>query len=137
MAKSLAFKLAEISRHIYYDATNDDIVVSKEIVSSRRKSGSTTTTATTQVALDTFAHGTYTTARYIVSVTQGSHYHSTEIVISHNGTTADILEYGEIMSGSALATFAADISGSNARLLITPASTTSTVFKFDRQLVEA
>ena len=27
MAKSLAFKLAEISRHIYYDATNDDIVV--------------------------------------------------------------------------------------------------------------
>ena len=81
MAKSLAFKLAEISRHIYYDATNDDIVVSKEIVSSRRKSGSTTTTATTQVALDTFVHGTYTTARYIVSVTQGSHYHSTEIVI--------------------------------------------------------
>ena len=41
------------------------------------------------------------------------------------------------MSGSALATFAADISGSDARLLITPASTTSTVFKFDRQLVES
>ena len=137
MPRSLAFKLAEISRHIEYDATNDDIVVSKELVSSRRKSGSTTTTATTQVALDTFAIATYTTARYIVSVTQGSDYHSTEIVISHDGTTADILEYGTLRSGSDLATFSADISGSNARLLITPASTSSTVFKFDRQLVES
>lgn len=137
MPRSLAFKLAEISRHIYYDSANDDIVVSKELVSSRRKSGSTTTTATTQVALDTFAHASFTTARYIVSVTQGSDYHSTEIVISHDGSTADILEYGILKSGSDLATFAADISGVNARLLITPASTSSTVFKFDRQLVES
>ena len=87
--------------------------------------------------MDTFAHATYTTARYIVSVTQGSDYHSTEIVISHDGSTADILEYGILKSGSDLATFAADISGANARLLITPASTSSTVFKFDRQLVES
>ena len=137
MPRSLAFKLAEISRHIYYDSANDDIVVSKELVSSRRKSGSTTTTATTQVALDTFAHASFTTARYIVSVTQGSDYHSTEIVISHDGSTADILEYGILKSGSDLATFAADISGANARLLITHASTSSTVFKFDRQLVES
>ena len=137
MPRSLAFKLAEISRHIYYDSANDDIVVSKELVSSRRKSGSTTTTATTQVALDTFAHASFTTARYIVSVTQGSDYHSTEIVISHDGSTADILEYGILKSGSDLATFAADISGANARLLITPASTSSTVFKLDRQLVES
>lgn len=137
MPRSLAFKLAEISRHIYYDSANDDIVVSKELVSSRRKSGSTTTTATTQVALDTFAHASFTTARYIVSVTQGSDYHSTEIVISHDGSTADILEYGILKSGSDLATFAADISGANARLLITPASSSSTVFKFDRQLVES
>lgn len=137
MPKSLAFKLAEVSRHIYYDSANDDIVVSKELVSSRRKSGSTTTTATTQVALDTFAIATYTTARYIVSVTQGSDYHSTEIVISHDGTTADILEYGTLRSGSDLATFSADISSGNARLLITPASTSSTIFKFDRQLVES
>ena len=137
MPRSLAFKIAEVSRHIYYDSANDDIVVSKELVSSRRKSGSTTTTATTQVALDTFAHASFTTARYIVSVTQGSDYHSTEIVISHDGSTADILEYGILKSGSDLATFASDISGANARLLITPASTSSTVFKFDRQLVES
>ena len=137
MPRSLAFKLAEISRHIYYDSANDDIVVSKELVSSRRKSGSTTTTATTQVALDTFAHATFSTARYIVSVTQGSDYHSTEIVISHNGTTADILEYGTLTSGSDLATFSADIDSGQARLRITPASPTSTVFKFDRQLVES
>ena len=137
MPRSLAFKLAEVSRHIYYDSANDDIVVSKELVSSRRKSGSTTTTATTQVALDTFAHATFSTARYIVSVTQGSDYHSTELVISHNGSSADILEYGILKSGSDLATFSADISGANARLLITPASSSSTVFKFDRQLVES
>jgi|TARA_B110001452_G_C15113606_1_gene388209 hypothetical protein len=137
MPKSLAFKLAEISRHIYYDTANDDIVVSKELVSSRRKSGSVTTTATTLTTLDSYAIASYTTARYIVSIVQGSNYHSTEIVISHNGTTADILEYGTLTSGSELATFTADINNNNARLLITPASSTSTVFKFDRQLVEA
>ena len=135
MPKSLAFKLAEISRHIYYDTANDDIVVSKELVSSRRKSGSVTTTATTLTTLDSYAIASYTTARYIVSIVQGSNYHSTEIVISHNGTTADILEYGTLTSGSELATFTADINNNNARLLITPASSTSTVFKFDRQLV--
>ena len=54
-----------------------------------------------------------------------------------NGSSADILEYGILKSGSDLATFSADISGANARLLITPASSSSTVFKFDRQLVES
>ena len=77
MPKSLAFKLAEISRHIYYDTANDDIVVSKELVSSRRKSGSVTTTATTLTTLDSYAIASYTTARYIVSIVQGSNYHST------------------------------------------------------------
>ena len=121
MPRSLAFKLAEISRHIYYDSANDDIVVSKELVSSRRKSGSTTTTATTQVALDTFALASFTTARYIVSVTQGSDYHSTEIVISHDGSTADILEYGILKSGSDLPTLTMLILVVQATLLITPA----------------
>ena len=137
MPRSLAFKLAEISRHIYYDSANDDIVVSKELVSSRRKSGSITTTSTSLETLDTFAIASYTTARYIVSIVQGSNYHSTEIVISHNGTTADILEYGTLTSGSDLATFTADINSGSARLRITPASSTSTLFKFDRQLVES
>ena len=71
MPRSLAFKLAEISRHIYYDSANDDIVVSKELVSSRRKSGSITTTSTSIETLDTFAIASYTTARYIVSIVQG------------------------------------------------------------------
>ena len=48
----------------------------------------------------------------------------------------DITEYGTLLDAT-LATFDADISGSNVRLLCTPASSDSTVIKFDRTLVDA
>ena len=54
----------------------------------------------------------------------------------HDGTSVDITQYGTL-SDATLASFDADISGSNVRLLCTPASSDSTVIKFDRTLVDA
>jgi hypothetical protein len=97
----------------------------------------TSTTATTQVAIDTFAAATFRSARYTIQVTNStdSTYHLTEILLIHNGTTPQITEYGTIFTGSAEATFDADISSGNVRLLATPASTDSMTFKVVRHCI--
>ena len=98
---------------------------------------STTTTATTQVAIDTFAAATFRSARYTIQVTNttDSTYHLTEILLIHDGTTPQITEYGTIFTGSAEATFDADISSGNVRLRATPASTDSMTFKVVRHCI--
>jgi hypothetical protein len=98
---------------------------------------STSTTATTQVAIDTFAAATFRSARYTIQVTNStdSTYHLTEVLLIHDGTTPQITEYGTIFTGSAEATFDADISSGNVRLLATPATTDSMTFKVVRHCI--
>ena len=66
---------------------------------------------------------------YKVQVTQGSAYHSTEINVLHDGSTAYITEYGTIFSGSSLATFDATISSGNLLLQATMGSNSSATIK--------
>ena len=136
MAKTNSFKIAELIRGIQFDVDNDVITTSKNIDSKNKKVGSTTTTATTEISLDTFAHATYRAARYIVAMSEGSNFHSTEIMLVHDGSTVTLTAYGTLKDTN-LATFDADISGSDLRLRCTPASTNSTVIKFDSSVVEA
>ena len=92
----------------------------------------TSTSATTQVAINTFAAATFRSARFTVQITNttDSTYHSTEILAIHDGTTANITEFGEVHTGSSVeATFDADVSSGNFRLLATPSSTNSMTFK--------
>ena len=97
----------------------------------------TTTSATTQVAIDTMAAATFRSAKYTIQVTNStdSTYHVTEILLIHDGTTPAITEYGTIFTGSAEATFDADISSGNVRLLATPATTDSMTFKVVRHCI--
>ena len=91
----------------------------------------TSTTSTTQVAIHTLSATVFRSARFTVQVTNStdSTYHLTEILMIHDGTTPSITEYGTIFTGSAEATFDADISSGNVRLLATPASADSMEFK--------
>ena len=136
MSITKSFKLAELIRHIEYDSTNDIITTNKGFKDKNKKKDATTKTATTQFALDTFAKADFRAARYIVAMSKGTNFHSTEIMMVHDGTSVDITQYGTL-SDATLASFDADISGSNVRLLCTPASSDSTVIKFDRTLVDA
>ena len=136
MAKTNAFKIAELIRGIQFDVDNDEITTTKKVKSKDRTSGATTKTATTEFALDTFAHADFRAARYVVAMSSGSDFHSTEIVVVHDGSAVTLTQYGTLKSSS-LATFDADISGANLRLLATPASSSSTVIKFDRTTVDA
>ena len=89
----------------------------------------TTTTATTQVSILSLDLSVYRSVEYQIQVTEGSKYHTTKILAIHNGTAASHNEFGTLSIGTAPATFDVDISGSNLRLLATPASSNSTVFK--------
>ena len=92
----------------------------------------TSTSATTQVAIHTFTATDFRSARFTIQVTNStdSTYHTSEILLVHDGTTAYITEFGEIHTGTAEeATFDADISAGLCRLRATPASTDAMEFK--------
>jgi len=89
------------------------------------------TSSTSQVAIYTFSATTYTGAKLLVCVTDSTatERYITEILVTHDGSTAVSTEYGQVATDTALATFDVDISGGNVRLLATPASTNSMTFK--------
>ena len=90
-----------------------------------------------QQPLDSFVHATYRSAKYQVSITDAtnSRYALDEIYVTHNGTTAFISTTGVSSTGSSLATYSADISGSNVRILIVPISSDSVTYKFIKTLI--
>ena len=91
-----------------------------------------------QQPLDSFVHATYRSAKYQVSITDAaeSRYALDEIYVTHNGTTAFISTTGVSSTGASLATYSADISGSNCRILIVPVSNNSVTYKFVKTLIK-
>ena len=88
----------------------------------------TTSATTADQVLDSIAVATYRSVKYQISITSGSAYHMTEVSVIHDGTGAFITEYGTVLTGASLASFDADISGGNLRLLTTPVNAV-TVYK--------
>lgn len=87
----------------------------------------TTSTTTANQVVDTAAVATFRTVKYQVQVVSGTAYQTTNIDIIHDGTTAYIDEYGLMLTGASLATFDADVSGGNLRLLVTPVNAVTTI----------
>ena len=96
---------------------------------------SATTTTESQTSIDSFSASTYRSAKYQVQITRGSEYQVTEISIVHDGSDSYGTEYATLKTGAILSTFSTDISGGNVRLLATPSSSTSTVFKFTKTAI--
>jgi hypothetical protein len=95
--------------------------------------GTTTTVATTsQTVTDQFSTSEFRSAEYLIQITQGSSYQVSKILLVHDGTTPYITEYGTLLSGSTLGTLDVDITGGNARLLVTMANATSASVKVSR-----
>lgn len=88
-----------------------------------------TTTTTANQVLDSFAAATFRTAKYLVQVhdTANNYYHSCEILLIHDGATVYMTEYAIVYTSISLASFNADISGGNVRLLVTPTNNTNTI----------
>lgn len=84
-------------------------------------------TTTADQVVDTWASTVYRSAKYIIQMTQGSRYHSAEVLLTHNGTTAYMTQYADIFTESDLGTFNADVSSGLVRLLVSPNYTNTTV----------
>ena len=72
------------------------------MTNARIESDSVTVTAnSTPTAIDTFAVATYTTAKYLLQMKQGTKMTVTELVVTWDGTDVSWSEYGIINSGTA------------------------------------
>ena len=87
----------------------------------------TTSTTTANQVVDANPIATYRAVSYKITVTSGSAYEYTEVRILHDGTNTYTNEINTMLSGAALATFSADISGGNMRLLVTPVNAATTI----------
>ena len=88
-----------------------------------------TKTSTSQASIHSLAVATYRSVEYTIQITEGTKYHVTKILAIHDGTNVTFNEYGTITTSTPLATFTLDINSGIMRLLATPASSNSTVFK--------
>jgi hypothetical protein len=103
-----------------------------------RKYATATVSVNTETPIDTWAGATYRTCKYVVQITQGTNYYSSEIIVVHNGSSTSMAEYGIVELGTAIpVTFTSDFSTTTARLkaTVTNAATTSAVFKISKTLL--
>lgn len=94
-----------------------------------------TTTSTSQVALASFVAATYGSGEFLIQATQGVNRQITKLLVVHNGTIASATEFGTILTSTRFFNVEVDINSGNVRVLITPTSTTSTLFKTSFSLV--
>lgn len=87
----------------------------------------TTTTATNQV-VDSVSASVYRTVKYVLQVSSGAAYQTSEILLIHDDSSAYLTEYATIKTTTTtLATFDATISSGNLQLLVTPTNAITTV----------
>ena len=93
----------------------------------------------TITTVDSFAKATYRSAKYLVQVTQGSKYTTSEVLLAHDGTDSYMSEYAVIELGASRIpmTVSTSISGSNVllRVTITDAASTNATVKVARTLI--
>ena len=93
----------------------------------------------TVTTVDSFAKATFRSAKYLVQVTQGTKYTTSEVLLAHDGTDSYMSEYAVIELGASRIpmTVSTSISGSNVllRVTITDAASTNATVKVARTLI--
>jgi len=82
------------------------------------------TTTTTQT-IDSFNTSSYTSAKYIVQITDSGRIHTQEIMLIHNGANIYMSQYGIVTNAGQLGTFSGTITGSAVLLNFTANSATN------------
>jgi hypothetical protein len=94
--------------------------------------GTSVTLATTTVdqAIYSLDASVYRSVKFMVQITHGTDYQVQEILLLHDAVDTYLTQYAQLLSGNnlVLATYDADLSGGNIRLLVTP-TYTNTTFK--------
>ena len=82
-----------------------------------------------QYVADTYSASAHRTSKYLVelAIDSDNKYHATELLLTHDGTTVFMSQYGHVTSDSSLGEFDADINSGNVRLLVTPSLNNTTI----------
>lgn len=104
---------------------------------SVRDTATLTTAAVTQVVLASASATTYGSMDIIIQATQGTERHITKLSVTTNAANAISTEYSTLITNVSLFTVDTDLNAGNMRVLITPASSTSTTFKASYELITA
>ena len=98
-------------------------------------SAGATIASTSLTVLDTFAKASFRASEYFISISQGTDFQSSKVMVGHDGTNSYITQYGTLVSGGTLGTFTAAVNGANVELKVTMAAATSASLKIIRQTV--
>ena len=121
----------------YYKTVGDAI---EPLVSQKQifKVINATYTTSDQQITDSWSASAYRSAKYIIQVTQGTEYQTSEMLVMHNGTNTFTTEYALLhTTPSLLCTVATDVYGGNVRLLITMLSNAMATINIRRILLES
>ena len=94
----------------------------------------TSSTATSVFTL--FAHASYGAAKIIVTAKDGVNRQISELLITHDGTTAVVTEYGLVYTSSVIASYSVAINGANVELSATSATTSGVVYNIVKTLID-
>ena len=118
----------------YNADSNDTVVISSFSKASLVDTGITPKSATggaagSQYVADTYSATTHRTSKFLIelAIDSDNKYHATEVLLTHNGTTVFMSQYGHVTSDSSLGEFDADINSGNVRLLVTPSLNNTTI----------
>jgi hypothetical protein len=100
--------------------------------------GSVTTSSSTTTNVDTWAAGSYRSARYDISESDSTNgrYSLHSVNVTHDGSTAYMTSSVVSSTGLSTSTFTVDIDSGNVRLRVTPLSSDSTTFKFIKTIID-
>jgi hypothetical protein len=135
-----AFNLANTSIQNTGGTINGNLTVNGNLRLSDAQLFSNTVaiTSDTQEIVDTFTASSWRTAKYTVQISESStNYHSTDILLIHDGSTVHKVEYAVVTTTGELGIFDADINTGSVRLLFTATDATNKTLKVVRTLIES
>ena len=94
-----------------------------------------TVTDTNTTVIAYFSATASNAAKFVVSANDGTDTEITELLIAHDGTTAVATEYGQVSTGSSLATYNVTLVGTNVNLTATLPTASATNFKIFKTLL--
>jgi hypothetical protein len=90
----------------------------------------TTTTASANQKIASFAKATYRSCEFLVQGVAAGAFTLSKVLVVHDGTNSDYVEYGRIdVGGATFSLIATAVNGADIELRVTPAAAVSTVWK--------
>jgi len=95
-----------------------------------------TVAASSTEIIDTFDATLFRSAKYFVQVDDGTNYQVSEVMAIHDGTNADIIEYGVLEMGTAIGDVGVNYNSGTIEITFANASTTTASVTIKRVLIE-